>query len=54
MFLQHYSEALGLNTDIPGQATYQDFVADNVRELIGQSSKFHFGPKDAAVSLDYF
>ena len=53
-FLQHYSEALGLDTDIQGQAAYQDFVADNVKELIGRSSKFHFGVEDVAVSLDYF
>jgi len=51
MFLRYYSDALGLDADIPGQAAYQDYVADHVKELIGSASKFHFGPKDAAVSV---
>lgn len=54
MFLWYYSDALGLDADIPGQAAYQNYVADNVKELIGKASKFHFGPEDAAVSLYYF
>lgn len=54
MFLRYYNEALGLDADIPGQTAYQDYVADNVKELIGRASKFHFGHEDAAVSLCYF
>lgn len=51
MFLRYYSDALGLDADIPGQATYQDYVANNVKGLIGKASRFHFGPEDAFVSL---
>ena len=54
MFLRYYSDALGLDADIPGQASYQDFVADKVKQLIGSSSNFHFGPVDAFVSRNSF
>lgn len=54
MFLRYYSDALGLDADIPGQAAYQDHIADKVKELVGRASKFHFGPEDVIVSLNYF
>jgi hypothetical protein len=54
MFLRYYNDALGLDADIPGQAAYQHYVADNVKGLIGKASRFHFGPEDAFVSPNPF
>ena len=54
MFIQYYSDALGLDADIPGQSAYYDYIADNVKGLIGRASKFHFGPEDVFVSSNSF
>ena len=51
IFLQYYSDALGLDADIPGQLDYQQNISRNVDRLIGKSSEFHYGPLDEMVSF---
>ena len=55
MFLQYYSDELGLNSDeFPGQRDYQENISRNVRRLIGKASEFHYGALDALVSLFFY
>lgn len=53
MFLRYYGDMLGLNDFIEGQVAYQTNIANNVRELIGKPSLFHYGPDDIHVSLSF-
>jgi hypothetical protein len=51
IFLRYYSDALGLNDDIPGQLDYQQNISRNVDRLIGPRMEFHYRPPDALVSF---
>lgn len=51
MFLQYYSDALGLNEIHDGQEAYYENIILNVSRLIGKQSEFHFGPLDSLVSF---
>ena len=51
IFLRYYSDALGLDADIPGQLDYQQNIARNADRLIGKRTEFHYGLPDALVSF---
>ena len=54
IFLQYYSDVLGLNDDIPGQLDYQENISRNVKWLIGRATEFHYGPLDTLVSSHFY
>ena len=51
VFLQYYGAELGVDDNIESQVSYYRNISYKAEELIGKSSLWHFGPKDAHVSV---